>query len=150
MRENGKTSLVPQVEDRSKTKLILTHRRVPVRYLLAWVFHGTADDRRNGASLFLLFSVSPFPGSPVVGVVSPPTSRDNYVRDTPFSETCDRDCKMPYARSLLSTAGAAAYPTSMDKMCVVSPLHQFFSERPFDAVHLSGISNTYGSWNRKY
>lgn len=48
--------------------------------------------------LFLLFSVSPFPL--VVGVVSPPTSRDNYVRDTPFLETCGRNCKMSYVRSL--------------------------------------------------
>lgn len=81
------------------------------------------------ATARLSFYYSPYrrsPGSPVVGVVSPLTSRDNYVRDTPFSETCDRDCKMPYARSLPSATDAATYPTSMDKMCVVSSLRQFF------------------------
>lgn len=61
------------------------------------------------ATARLSFYYSPYrrsSGSPVVGVVSPPTSRDNYVRDTPFSETCDRDCKMSYARSLPSATDA--------------------------------------------
>lgn len=139
-----KLCLLVHLERLQKENHVLTHqphRSMPARYLLAWVFHGTADDRRNGASLFLLFSVSPFPGSPVVGVVSPPTSRDNYVRDTPFSETCDRDCKMSYARSLLSAADAAAYPTSMDKMCVVSPCYVRFFER-FDHSTPSNVTLT--------
>jgi len=98
MKKSSKSSLI--ASSKSAKQLVLTQYnrlridQTPARCLFAWVFHGTADDRRNGASLFLLFSVSPFSGSPVVGVDSPPTSRDNYVRDTPFSETCDRDCKM--------------------------------------------------------
>lgn len=72
MEESGKNKLflLPHLDllvdkqARSYASSIIdcAQRPTPARYLLAWVFHGTANDGRNGASLFLLFSVSPFAG----------------------------------------------------------------------------------------
>lgn len=51
-------------------------------------------------SLSFYYSYRHSPGSLIVGVVSPPTSRDNYVRRTILGDTRGRDCKMSYVRSL--------------------------------------------------
>jgi len=80
------------------------------------------EPRMTDATARLSFYYSSYRSVPGVACRwRPLTSRDNYVRDTPFSETCDRDCKMSYVRSLLNAVICSAV---IDKMCVVSPLRQ--------------------------
>lgn len=148
MKENGKLS-PPHLRQKKRASFLRIDRIDECRRDICSVGFFT-EPRMTDAMARLSFYYSPYrrsPGSPVVGVVSPPTSRDNYVRDTPFSETCDRDCKMPYARSF---AGAAAHILHRWTKCAwcFAVASVFF----FRFVHLTppGISNSHGSWNGNY